>query len=114
MRVIRLQKSVSMLLAAGNFLCACDVADREEVPTTTSDMDAIRVILRRFKEVTGQLPTTEEGLGALVEHKMIVQVPNDPWGRPYQYRRLASSKRGYDLFSQGPELLKSSDDIHTR
>ncbi len=60
----------------------------------------------------GRLPTTDEGLEALIQNPGLEgwngpylkssKVPLDPWGKPYQYR--SPGQHGdYDLFSFGPD-----------
>lgn len=61
----------------------------------------------------GSYPTTDQGLGALIEAPANIdtwngpylrksKVPDDPWNRPYQYR--SPGEHGdYDLFSYGAD-----------
>jgi general secretion pathway protein G len=62
---------------------------------------------------TGRYPTTQEGLGALLERPTEVDrwsgpymrsnsVPNDPWGNAYVYQS-PGSHGAYDLMSYGPK-----------
>jgi general secretion pathway protein G len=40
------------------------------------------------------------------------EVLKDPWGKQYQYKQPAErSKKGYDLYSLGPDGVESEDDI---
>jgi general secretion pathway protein G len=61
----------------------------------------------------GRYPTTQEGLGALVERPTDAgrwsgpylrgnSVPNDPWGHPYVYQS-PGAHGAYDLISYGPK-----------
>ena len=68
-------------------------------------------------------PTTEQGLQALVQRptsdpvpekwtQLMEEVLKDPWGKQYQYKQPAErSKKGYDLYSLGPDGVDSEDDI---
>jgi general secretion pathway protein G len=56
------------------------------------------------------MPGTEAGLGALVERGEIPFLPQDPWGRPYQYRN-PGTEYAYELFSFGPDGVESKDDV---
>lgn len=72
-------------------------------------------ILDMYRLDVGGYPTTEQGLEALLKQPAGAdgwagpyvkgdQVPQDPWGRPFQYR--APSQRpghDYDLFSLGSD-----------
>lgn len=70
--------------------------------------------LLKYRIDTGSYPTTEEGLSALLQAPAgksarwrgpyIDRLPEDPWGRPYQYRYPGTHNRdGYDLWSLGPD-----------
>jgi general secretion pathway protein G len=62
---------------------------------------------------TGRYPSSSEGLGALVQKSGTAigwngpylkgnTIPNDPWGRPYQYRSPGQST-AYDIVSLGAD-----------
>ncbi|MFP4165945.1 MAG: type II secretion system major pseudopilin GspG [Opitutales bacterium] len=73
----------------------------------------------------GNYPSTEEGLEALVQAPpgkedkwkgpYLEELPEDPWGNPYQYRfpgkKNPNGRRGYDIWSLGPDGKESDDDI---
>ena len=54
-----------------------------------------------FDEETGQWngPYLKKGL------------PNDPWGRPYQFIRESQHQQDYDLLSVGPDGQEGNDDV---
>ena len=65
--------------------------------------------LDHFRLDVGRYPTTQEGLNALVVNPGVEKwegpylkkgLPNDPWGKPYQYQ-CPGSHGEYDLFSYG-------------
>lgn len=58
-------------------------AEECALPRTTSDMAMIRSALAQYQLKNDRLPTDEEGLSVLSD-----EVPLDPWGRPYTYKRL--------------------------
>ncbi len=83
-------------------------------PVTALDLDmaAIRTQLKFYKKLTGDYPTTEQGLNALVRpphdapptwRQLFVHLPTDPWGTPYVYRYPSTSYRAkaYELVSRG-------------
>lgn len=88
-----------------------------------SDIKTLATALGMYKVQTGSLPTTEQGLEALVRRpsgaggpkrwrEVLDEVPLDPWGKPYQYRRPGKkNSRGYDLYSLGEDGTESDDDI---
>jgi len=83
--------------------------------------DAARLQIRRLANAldlyrldTGRYPTSKEGLAVLVTRPeegsgwngpyiQGVQVPPDPWGRPYRYRYPGTHGQDYDLFSLGAD-----------
>lgn len=77
--------------------------------------------LSAFKLATGDYPTTEQGLRALLVPMpdkgapepllRSVEALNDPWGHPFQYR-CPGVKRPYafDLWSMGPDGKDGTDD----
>ncbi len=85
-----------------------------------SDLSAIVVVLRLFRQTSGRLPTEAEGLNALVVRpsdvgawtQLFRTLPTDPWARPYQYRVAPDRPEGFDLFTLGPDATTDSDDIH--
>jgi general secretion pathway protein G len=72
----------------------------------------------------GTYPSTEQGLDALLskpsgsseatnwQGPYLKKRPIDPWGSEYQYRYPSQHQRlDYDLYSFGPDKIKSDDDI---
>jgi general secretion pathway protein G len=68
---------------------------------------------------TGRYPTTEEGLGALVEQPAGISnwngpylkkktVPGDPWGNEYHYRSPGENGM-YDLYSLGQDNMEAGE-----
>jgi general secretion pathway protein G len=75
---------------------------------------------------TGQYPTTEQGLSALIATPTSAPVPTqwngpylkkksipkDPWGRDYVYVSPGTNNpESYDLSSLGPDGVEDSKDI---
>lgn len=65
--------------------------------------------LDQFRLDTGRYPTTKEGLNVLITNQNIESwdgpylkkgVPNDPWGKPYNYQ-CPGTHGEYDLLSYG-------------
>lgn len=89
------------------------------------DIENLKTQVELYQIYTGFLPSTTEGLQALISppiglrppakwKQFLTELPLDPWGTPYQYRcPAAKSHHGrYDLFSGGPDkLLNTADDI---
>jgi len=74
--------------------------------------------LDQFRLDTGRYPTTAEGLDALVSDPGLPNwdgpylkksVPNDPWGRPYNYES-PGTHGDYDLLSYGVDGSPGGED----
>jgi len=107
----------AIYLLAGNI----DVAKEQRV---SSDVQSIGTQLRTYEILNYSMPTTEQGLEALVNlpggdpapqhwRRLLDKVPLDPWGTPYVYRNppKVPNTRGFDLFSLGPDKKESDDDV---
>ena len=70
-----------------------------------------------------RLPTSEEGLGALIEKPGDIaesdwygpylaadSVPKDPWGNEFRYKSPGEEGREYDLWSAGPDGADGTGD----
>lgn len=89
-----------------------------------AQMNTIGATLLHYQKKNGRLPTTEEGLKALVEPPPTALVKRtlvkftaimDPWGHPYQYR-LHEAEKGpgprFDLWSFGADGVDgTADDV---
>lgn len=85
--------------------------------TAQANISALSQSLERYSLQIYTYPTEEQGLEALVEAPdglsntalyprggFIQTLPNDPWGRPYQYVYPAErSRAAYDVFSLGAD-----------
>lgn len=106
----------AIYLLAGNL----DVAKEQRVE---ADIQAIKTQLRVYEMQNFSLPTTSQGLEALVSkpsteplprrwRKLMEDVPLDPWGKPYQYENPGrKSQDRFDLYSLGPDGKSSEDDL---
>jgi general secretion pathway protein G len=97
-----------------------DVAKEQRV---NSDIEAISMQLRTYEMLNYRMPTTEQGLKALVAQpsteprprrwkQLMKSVPIDPWGAEYVYRNPGKrNPSGFDVYSLGPDGKDSDDDI---
>ena len=75
--------------------------------------------LMLFEELTGKLPTDDEGLHALTKPILIrgeyrplaIYLRRDPWEHDYQYRQVATAKDRYELYSTGRDINDPTDDV---
>ena len=85
--------------------------------------NSLKAPLLKYRIDLGSYPTTEVGLNGLVkapagkENKWkgayTEELPDDPWGNPYQYRYPGTKNTdSYDLWSKGPDgNSDTADDI---
>lgn len=97
-----------------------DVAKEQRV---NSDIEAISMQLRTYEMLNYRMPTTEQGLKALVAQpsteprprrwkQLMKSVPIDPWGAEYVYRNPGKKNpSGFDVYSLGPDGKDSDDDV---
>lgn len=79
----------------------------DEMHAVARARDDLRTIRSALILSEGRLPDT---LAALVADGRLPHLPDDPWGRPYQYRYPGASHT-YELFSTGPDGEESADDV---
>ncbi|MBS3734632.1 MAG: type II secretion system major pseudopilin GspG [Phycisphaerae bacterium] len=98
------------------------IAGRSREDITGAQVEELKTALGRFDVNAGRLPTTTEGLEALVRRPSGLdenrwagpylderQVPEDPWGHAYIYRTVDDGA-DYVLFSPGPDGTEGTDD----
>ena len=85
-------------------------------------MNIVAAVLS-YRIMTGTLPTTEQGLDALITRPVDLppeakwamafkKVPNDAWGNEYQYTLLSTDNDPkFEIRSLGPDGIRSEDDI---
>ncbi len=95
--------------------------ERGQVDAANIQMKHIKSGLLTYKMDIGELPTTDQGLEALVKAPsgeaaqywrgpyLDEQVPLDPWRTPYRYERRADNDRGYVLYSLGADKEPGGD-----
>jgi general secretion pathway protein G len=87
-----------------------------------ADLQAIGTQLKLYESMNGFLPTTDQGLQALVTqpdtdprptrwYQLFKEVPKDPWQNFYIYRCPGvKNPNGYDLYSAGPDRKADTAD----
>ncbi|WP_255989783.1 type II secretion system major pseudopilin GspG [Chitinolyticbacter albus] len=81
--------------------------------TAASQMKALADALDQYRLDNGGYPSTEQGLGALTAKPadankwngpyLAKALPNDPWDKPYVYKRPGENGREFDLMSLGAD-----------
>ena len=81
---------------------------KSEIKAARAQIDSLEKALDAYKLDMGSYPSTDEGLMALIQRPagdakwqgpyLRKALPNDPWGRPYQYA-YPGEHGEFDLFS---------------
>lgn len=96
-------------------------ADEARVQKVFADFSAIETALRLYRLDNYAYPSSEQGLGALIDRPTLAPVaanwraggyleslPIDPWGNPYLY--LSPGQQGdYDIFSYGADGVRGGE-----
>lgn len=87
-----------------------------------ADVQGISTQLRLYESMNGFLPTTEQGLQALVTqpssdprptrwYQLYKDMPKDPWNNNYIYINPGRrNPQSYDLYSAGPDRMPDTAD----
>jgi len=119
---------LAILLAGTGFRAALAWVDEGSRKTRAeAEFRELAAMVECYRELTGEYPTTEQGLMALVhrpeyhrtprrERKAIPVVLRDVWNNPYDYRRPSGmDERGFQILSAGPDgIYRTKDDLITR
>lgn len=85
---------------------------KSEIKAARAQIDSLDKALEQYRLDTGHLPSTEQGLAALVSRPanearwdgpyLKKDVPPDPWGNPYVYKQ-PGEHGDFDLLSLGKD-----------
>lgn len=85
---------------------------KSEVKTARAQIEGLEKALDQYRIDTGHYPSSEQGLAALNTKPadearwagpyLKKALPNDPWGKPYQYR-MPGEHGEVDIFSYGSD-----------
>ncbi len=97
--------------------------DDARVSAAISDIQAFGSALNMYKADTGQYPTGDQGLNALLHDPGVrgwnkpyldnmEALKADPWGHPYVYKNPSEHGQEFDILSSGPDgQVGTADDI---
>lgn len=93
---------------------------KSEIAAAKMQIRLIETSLNSYLMVSGDFPTTEQGLDALVHkpadvpddkwEKQQDSIPKDPWRNPYIYRCPGENGRDFDIFSTGKDGKEGTED----
>ncbi len=110
------------LLVGSGIVYLVGVLDVGKESRVKADINTITAALRTYETQNMFLPTTKQGIMALVEKPTSRPLPKnwrpflkkmlfDPWGKEYQYARPGRrDSSGFDLFSAGPDGIAGNED----
>jgi len=92
--------------------------DRARQQKARADIAALEQALDLYRLETGRFPSMEDGLEALVTpdasagrtEPYIRRLPNDPWGRPYQYV-VPGQNGAVDIYTFGADAQEGGEGI---
>lgn len=103
-----------------------DRPDQARVTKAQNDIRALESALNLYRLDNFNYPTTDQGLGALVQKPSgtnaarnwrtggyIDRLQKDPWGNEYQYLRPGREGRDYDLYSLGADGRSGGTGVNT-
>jgi general secretion pathway protein G len=103
------------------------IGESAKLSQVESDFKSFESAIAMYKLNAGQVPTTQQGLKALVEKpsstpvprrwtQVMKKVPQDPWGKPYGYRFPGKKNAAdYEMYSAGADGLdNTADDLSSQ
>lgn len=114
--------TIIAILASGSIYLLKGQIDSAKDTRVDSDLQAIGLALQSYESRALRMPTTEQGLEALVEkptkepipenyRAFMEELPKDPWGQVYKYRFPAQkSKKPYDIYTVGADGVEGTED----
>jgi general secretion pathway protein G len=108
--------AIVLILTSSVGFMAVQYLDRARIATARSQIDAFTVALESYYIDCGRYPAAEQGLAALWQKPvsqpvsdnwsgpyMYKNIPNDPWGNPYEYRVPGENGLAYSIRSLGAD-----------
>ncbi|CAN5248106.1 type II secretion system major pseudopilin GspG [soil metagenome] len=114
--------AIIALLMGVSIKLLSNVRNEGRIIKVRADMDGITSALSLYESAAYRLPTTEQGLEALVTKPTTGRVPRvwrkqmerlatDPWDEVYRYRYPGKHRtESFDLFSAGPDRTPETED----
>lgn len=114
---------IALLLGTAIYKLSGNV-EYTQATRVAADTQGLSTQLKLYESMNGFLPTTEQGLKALVQqpsteprptrwYQLYKEVPKDPWNNEYVYLNPGrKNPQGYDLYSAGKDRKPdTADDV---
>ena len=110
------------LLVGSGIVYLVGVLDVGKEKRVKGDINTITAAVRAYEVANGFLPTTQQGVMALVEmpttkpqpqswRKFLKKMLIDPWGNEYHYEYPGTKDAsGFDIYSAGPDRTPGTED----
>lgn len=114
--------TIIMILAGSTIYMLSGNVDTAKETKVQGDLNTIATQLQLYEARNSRMPTTEQGIEALVSKPtkeplperwiaLLDEEPKDPWSQPYKYRYPAQkSKKPYDLYTVGKDGVEGTED----
>lgn len=112
---------IALLLGAAIYKLGGNV-EYARATRVAADMQGINTQLKLYESMNGFMPSTEQGLKALVQqpsteprptrwYQLYKELPKDPWNNEYVYLNPGrKNPTGYDLYSAGQDRKPDTAD----
>ena len=112
---------IALLLGAAIYKLGGNV-EYARATRVAADMQGINTQLKLYESMNGFMPSTEQGLKALVQqasteprptrwYQLYKELPKDPWNNEYVYLNPGrKNTTGYDLYSAGQDRKPDTAD----
>ena len=87
--------------------------EQANVEQTQNEIKALVGYVKLYKQKTGKYPTTDQGLGALVEAGYYDSAPVDAWKTEFHYESPGSHGNKFEIWSDGSDPDKDEDNINS-
>lgn len=86
-------------------------AEKADVKQAQVQINDLSANVKYYKRENKTYPSSDQGLGALVESGIMEEVPTDPWGSEYNYESPGShSGNKFEIWSNGPDEESGTED----
>ncbi len=87
-----------------------DMPQKARVSAAKQQIKNFEMGLQKYSFEKGSFPSTEDGLAALIQVRIIKKIPKDPWGNEYQYRSPGEVDPDYEIWSFGADGKEGGED----
>ena len=91
------------LLATVVVINVMPAQDTARVKKAEADIALLEQAAEMYRLSKLNYPTSEAGLQALVSEGFVKRLPDDPWGKAYQYAAPGREGRAFDVYSLGAD-----------